>query len=183
MIGKEALGIEHSTEQSLHPASTEQREELGIALSGDFPSGNEIGEFRAFPENPSEMFRKFREAVENSRMEDFDHEKRDKAHDGKNFNGLLAHLREAELIVIKFIGFVPKAKVIIPLAIDRAGDGKEVLKELGRRLFVGGIEQGELDSDAEHIHAIHCHPASSICLIDETARRKRTTPIKAPDII
>jgi len=156
---------------------------LGFALSGDFPSGNEIGEFRALTENPSEMFRKFREAVENPRMKDFDDEKRDKSHDGKNFNGLLAHLRETELIVIKSIGFVPKAEVIIPLTVDRAGDGKEVLKELGRRLFVGGIEQGELDSDAEHIYAIHCHPASSIGLINEPARRKRTTPIKAPDII
>ena len=107
VIGKKALGIEHSAEQGFHSASAEQRKKLGIALSGDFPFGNEIGQFRAFTKNPSEMFRKFWEAVENPRMQDFDDEERNETNDRKNFDWLLTHLREAELIVIKGIDRVP----------------------------------------------------------------------------
>src|SRR5258707_7256590 len=67
--------------------------------------------------------------------------------------------------------------------VHRIGDRDEVLPELAGDVLVTVVLAGQLERDAEHVQAIHRHPARPVGLFDVPARRQRRAAIEYPDVV
>src|SRR5262249_44372060 len=60
---------------------------------------------------------------------------------------------------------------------------QKMFKKLSGYILVDGIVQGEFQGDAHEVQAVHCHPACSVGLVDETTRGQWSAAIKNTDVI
>src|SRR5215471_19701917 len=59
----------------------------------------------------------------------------------------------------------------------------KMLPELAGDVLVGVILAGELEGNAEHIQAVHGHPAGAVGLLDVSTRRQWRTAIENADVV
>jgi hypothetical protein len=68
---------------------------------------------------------------------------------------LCSPIRQAQHVVVEAVFFIPH----VISAVDCIGNPEEVIKELRRQVFIGGIVVCQLDSDLEHVLAEERHAA------------------------
>src|SRR5205085_2420180 len=81
-------------------------------------------------------------------------------------------------VVIEAVFFVPQ-----PERVHRRGDLDEVLPELARHVLVIIFFKSELERDAEHVEAIHRHPARAVRLLEVAAAGQRRAAIEHSDVV
>ena len=87
-------------------------------------------------------------------------------------------VRQVEHVVVEAVLLVPE-----PERVHRVGDVDEVLPELARHVLVGLVRAGELHRDAEHVQAVHRHPAGAVGLLDVPAGGQRRAPVEHADVV
>ena len=92
-------------------------------------------------------------------------------------------VRQAEMVVIELVCFVPQTQRVVTHAVDGAGDGEEMLKEFRGDVLIDMIVDGQFGSYAKHVEAIHRHPTRAVGLVDEATSGQRTAAVKAANVV
>src|SRR5207249_10881696 len=64
-----------------------------------------------------------------------------------------------------------------------AGDVNEMLEEFAGDVFVGRVFFRQLESDRQHVQAIHAHPTSAVGLFEVASGGERRRAVKNSDVI
>src|SRR6185369_12972194 len=94
-------------------------------------------------------------------------------------------VRKLERIVEKLVLVIPQA-YSLAVAADigqRLSDIEEMLKELGRDVFIDRIVQSEFQGDPHQVQAIHGHPTRSVRLIQKAARWQRRATVENANVV
>ena len=123
---------------------------------------NVLSEVGAVFEEPFEPDAEALEAVEHSRIDDFDGEERDDSDHRTEAHGQRGVTWLQDAVVVETVFLVPEAR--FSDGVDAIDDLDEVFKELGGNVFVNGVFGGEFDGDGEHDAAIERHPCGAVGL-------------------
>src|SRR5260370_28502617 len=64
-----------------------------------------------------------------------------------------------------------------------AGDVNEMLEKFAGDVFVSRIFFGQLESDRQHVQAIHAHPARAVGLFEVASGGERSRAVKDSDVV
>src|SRR5262252_2210268 len=83
-----------------------------------------------------------------------------------------------EYVVIEAVLVVPEAE-----RVHRVRDVDEVLPKLASDIFVSIVLARQFQRNAEHVQAVHRHPAGTVGLLEVSARGQRCAPVKDANVV
>ncbi len=67
--------------------------------------------------------------------------------------------------------------------VHASGDVAEVIGELRDHSLVGGVVEGELEREVQHVLAEKGHPCRAVCLLQMAAGGKGSTSVEDADVV
>src|SRR5262245_41373721 len=58
-----------------------------------------------------------------------------------------------------------------------------MFEELARHVLVTRVLDGQFERDRQHVEAVHCHPARSVCLFYRSSGRKLRAAVEHADVV
>ena len=96
---------------------------------------------------------------------------------------MLFSIRELQYVIVKAVGIVPKGHSANAEIVQGAGDVNEMLEELAGDVFISRIFFGQLQSDCQHIEAVHAHPTGPVRLFEMAPGGERRRAVKDSDVV
>src|SRR4026208_1295400 len=124
-----------------------------------------------------------RQTVDQRRIEGFHREQRDQSHHGTDFHVGRVSVWQMQHIVKKTVSAIPQLDMLAADIVHSTADVYEMLKEFAGDTLVRPVVTGELERHAQHVEAVHAHPARGTGLLEVPYRRQRGVPIEDPDIV
>ena len=124
-----------------------------------------------------------RELAHHLRIHRLHRKQRNQPDDRLELQGRLLPSGRQMMVVVELVVLVPEPHALLADAVDRGGDRQEVLEELGRDVLVDGIVQRQLERDAQHVQAVHRHPARAVGLLDVPPVGKRPAAVEDADVV
>src|SRR5690242_21272322 len=117
------------------------------------------------------------------RLERFHGEKWNGTHHRTDLEVVLAAVGEAENVVVKAVFVVPQSHTTLADVVHGMSNVDEVLEKFAGDIFVSHVFFCELQSDGQHVEAIHAHPTGAVRLLEMSARGKRGGTVENSDIV
>ena len=108
---------------------------------------------------------------------------RDQADDRAHLYRLQLAIGCVQHIVEKIVLLRPHGAVVRAQVIDGVRNVEEMLPELARDVFVGGVFAGQFQRDGQQIQRIHRHPTGAVRLLYMSAGRQRLASIEQADVV
>src|SRR5215469_3863818 len=122
------------------------------------------------------------EAVNKLRIERLDAKEGNQPDERAHLEVVAIAARQVQHVVIKAVLFVPQFDAI-PRIVHRLRDADKVLEKLAGDVFIGAIFAGKLQSDAQHVQAVHAHPTRAVRLLEKSSRRQWSRSVEHANVV